>query len=268
MLFASDYGYEFPTEPIGSEIQRGISIYRQDRGYERLFQEDRKVIGWWFQGLHRRETEEAIWLSPRLVSRILGYLDAKEKWPEGERQRRWEAVSKLTSGTAMFAVRLSSFPKINLFDDSDVSPNSEGIGPLDWRLTLDGKLIPLASDANPLIPKSTRFPGTLQTDWSRLEAPLSVQNLATLLGRERVEVEGFPWYESCPLSQWIAPKFKSSKAFPLRYSGPYETQWFWVTADLRNGLRPIEQFELRILNERKERLAVFPLTHSAGMAIL
>src|SRR5689334_4109662 len=98
----------FPVEPIQIEVCRGEEVYRAGKGIERTLMEDRQAIGYWFDGRVRKDVEEAIWVSPTMVSRWLGYLQAKERWPKLELLNRWAALRDQLDGSLTFVVRLTA----------------------------------------------------------------------------------------------------------------------------------------------------------------
>jgi len=88
--------------------------------------------------------EIAVFLSPSLVSRRLGYLQAREGWTNDQLETRWQLARETLGGRLSFLVRVCSFPKIDLLEEA---PAENGpIGQLTPVLVVDGeKGFPLES---------------------------------------------------------------------------------------------------------------------------
>lgn len=102
---------EFPADPIASEMLRGEKVYYQHKGIDRTLMEDRVAVGKWFDGKVKRDTDQVIWLSPSMVSRWFGYLNAKEKWSRAELMTRWGAAVSALAGRMTFVAELFALPK-------------------------------------------------------------------------------------------------------------------------------------------------------------
>ena len=109
----------FGDFPIKHELLVGEALERDKKGIERTMLQDRVAIGRWFDGTRRVDDEEAIWLSPAMVSRWLGWRQSREGWPDEELNRRWCLAKARLDGKMTFIVRLSSFPKIDLWEGPD-----------------------------------------------------------------------------------------------------------------------------------------------------
>lgn len=113
----------FPSEPIATELARGEKVYYRQRGVDRVFMEDRATIGSWFNGSLKQNVDDVIWVSPSLVSRWLGYLNAKEKWSKTELQQRWDALSSALNGQMTFVAQVYALPKQSFFEITDDGPS-------------------------------------------------------------------------------------------------------------------------------------------------
>lgn len=246
----------FPPQPLERELARGVSLYATGKSVRHLFMEDRQSVGTWSDGLRKRDVEEVIWLSPALMSRWVGYLDALEKWPVGERQRRWEGIRAALDGSMSFAVRLSAFPKKDWHEgDYAARADESALSPLRFRLTLDGMTIPRRPDT-----LFTIVTGRYESpaNWDLRELEIGVCRLADRAARDRNALEQFPWHQLTPLAEWVTPEFEPrlDQAESIRL-GDYRSMWLWVEARLDPNLMPRNQFELRIFSARRERIATF-----------
>jgi hypothetical protein len=244
----------FPPQPIATQVQRGVQLYTAGKRLEFALEEDRKFVGSWFDGKRKRNVEEVIWISPELVSRWLGYLDAKEKWPAHEREMRWFELRNRLNQKLCFAVRLAAYPKIDFLEGEESEPAKlDALGPLRFSITLDGKTIPIRPQGDGPI---QRFSGA-PVDWPRETLDAFLHVIDERQSREAGPLEDFPWYQFAPVSHWLTPEFD---VLPPRHAprlGGYHSVWLWVEAPLPEPERIRSQFELRIFGPRRERIATF-----------
>lgn len=267
LVLAGFRPWEFPPDSIPFQVNRGVRAYVQGKGLDRLYAEDSVAIGSWSPGIGRIDIEEAIWLSPNLVSRWLGYLEAKEKWPVGEREARWDAIRGYLNGRAAIVVRLCAFPKKgNLLTDDEPADRS-ALSPLRWSVTLDGANAPLPKPKSLLDRNATQWNGA-GTEWTVLQCQTDVTSIGRRRSKSYSALLRQSWIQWTPLAPALTPEFESDFE-SFRYShGEYLAEWHWVVADFRDGMRPTEQYELRIFSSRRERVATFPIHFGAsGSAI-
>ncbi len=120
--------HEFPELPIQFEMERGTKVYRQKKGIERTLFEDRIALGRWFTGTSKIDTDQAIYFSPAMVSRWLGYLKAKEQFSDDELHRRWQSIRESFDGKFTFIVESFALPKqsdfFELTEGAEVKPET------------------------------------------------------------------------------------------------------------------------------------------------
>lgn len=251
-----------PAEPISAEFRRGVAVYAQGKGLERCWMEDRKVLGTWFDGVRRRDVEEAIWLSPSLLSRWMGYAAAREKWTDAEREARWDIARRIADQRLILLVRISSFPKVDpLAPEDEERPDLRDYETVRVLLTADGKDLPVRREFD--LGKLIGHRNPVARDWSVRPIECRWGTIVELRGRERSAVEGFPWYQLSPLIEAFAPSFPDPyPSGSLGLFGNYRSKWIWVEADLAGGPPARRQFELRVIGPTKERLAQYRLGNS------
>lgn len=217
------------------------------------------MIGTWFDGSAKRDVEEAIWISPRLLSRWIGYAGAREKWTLEERRVRWEMARRVAQEKAIVVVRIASYPKVDpLAPDEENRPDLRDFERLRILFTADGREIPVRQRWEGTAPfVQRRIP---PSDWDVQAVEAGAGPIADLRSRNRAEVERFPWHQLTPFVEAFSPTFPEE--FPPSwggYFGNYRAKWIWVEADFASRQWPRRQFEVRILSPRKERTAVFAI---------
>ncbi|HVL39825.1 MAG TPA: hypothetical protein VM328_10595, partial [Fimbriimonadaceae bacterium] len=199
----------FPPQPIQHEIERGIEVYRQGKGLERVLMEDRQIVGWWFNGKIKEGVEEVVWISPSLVSRWLGYLWAQEKWAGGELERRYGRLRARLRGQMWFMTRLSRLPKMDFLGEEE-PPRPMSFKPEPVRLLFTtGADLPSPSTSFRL--KVARRLGEPEPEFEPhegLRVALAPVGLAEISGREWGALKGFPWYLTTHLLQELWPEFE------------------------------------------------------------
>lgn len=248
--------FVFPAEPIPAEMARGSKLYYQGHGMERAYLEDRVAIGRWFDGKVKRDTDQILWLSPGFVSRCLGYLNAKEKWPKAELDRRWKEMTQWLDGKMTFVTELYALPK-----EPDFFDLTEGAG------------------SKPETALNVRFLVTYVTDKERddsqhIEAIFGKKNPQSPLEREEPTVAPlavFKGYDLGSIQRWqwfsldnafapIAGEFAKQK--PTAYDGVvgnYLRAVYVVQATPPEKPMPWNRFEVRIFAPGKEPVAKFKL---------
>lgn len=255
--------WEFPAEPLPSQVARGVKAYVEGRGLERTFLEDRKALGTWFDGKAKRDVEEVIWFTPGIVSRWLGYLEAKEKWPPGVLQGRWSRIREALNGNVVFVVRLSAFPKIDALEPSNVGPSSAiDLDEVRFLVTVGGAWLPrspikerwlgLASFA---VAFGKPKPGVLGPMF--LEP--KVTTIARLQSRERRPIERFAWAAELPFSRELSPEFAEGSEDVWLPLGDFHAGWYLLQLPAPDGMASFQDIQVRVFSPRKERIASFSL---------
>lgn len=255
-LLAIGVPLEFPLEPIQTELARGEKVYYAGKGVDRIMMEDRQIIGRWFDGQLRRDMDDVTWLSPNLLSRWLGYLNAKEKWSETELAQRWETLKESFNGTLSFVVQTYALPKQGFFDLTD-GAESKPRTALQVRFAVSW-LSEAGSGDN-------RHQETA-VGQKKKEAPLLLQdpfvsNLGIFRGYDLGSIDRWPWYALDQRFDPLAPEFGTRR--PTEYDGvvgDYVRAVYLVQAPVPEEGIPAKNLELRVFAEGKEPIARFDLT--------
>ncbi|MCH8978247.1 MAG: hypothetical protein IH945_03265 [Armatimonadetes bacterium] len=193
----------------------------------RVWRSDRQDIGWWSNGYEKKAVEHVTWLSPDLVSRWLGFLQAREYWPEEELLDRWDRIAAALGGSRTFVVELSAFPKLPTYE----------IG--DYRRTTPEEI------------DNVRF---VYTSGGRA-MPMPAVRLAARQSRRRSDLEGFAWWQLLEFGGDLTGEFEAAvPEWPLPL-GDYYRSWYLVSIEDPGD----DSFEVRVLSRRKERVARFVL---------
>ena len=233
-VFATFPALAFGPTPIRAEVLRGEAIERKGKGIERTLLDDRSVVGYWSDGWRKKGVEDAIWLSPPMVSRWLGYLQAREGWTDDELQSRWDRARQFLDGKMTFVVRLASLPKIDPLWDANGAPGDpreveevhpvltieRGVGLVGWHQTLD---------ATALVRSQAWTPG---------------------------EVLGVEWSKHGPLKEFLGDRFGDPA--PMDYpTGECVSVVWLVQGQAPQRLWGQSKVELRVVTPKKERRAEF-----------
>ncbi len=249
--------FQFPSEPIPSEMARGERVYYQRSGIERTLMEDRVAIGRWFDGRIKRDTDQIIWLSPRMVSRWLGYLNAKEKWPKAELYRRWSEMARVLDGKMTFVADIYALPKkedfLDLMEGAPTKPETA----LNIRFLVT-YLTDEERDDSQHVEALT---------WRReLKSPLEreeprVAPLAVFKGYDLDSVQRWPWSALDEAFTPLSPEFSPLK--PTVYDGvvgDHIRAIYVVQATIPDKPMPWDRFEVRVFAAGKEPVGKFKLS--------
>jgi hypothetical protein len=254
---------DFPSLPIAKEIDAGVCIYALGKGIDRLYLDDRRVVGLWFDGKVRQEADHVLWLSPSLISRWLGYLEAKEKWPDGELEGRWDALRAHLSGHMTFIVRLCSMPRIDPIEgEIDQKAQQEDSSDVRFLLTSSSPHKPSAATKDELlgfaIPRPVPPVGRRRVSGGiRLEP--DVVALSRVQSREVRQVLDEDWWLRAPFGKALTPEFSKPPCFDDYPLGDYFASTYLVRFPIPKEPFPANSFQLRIFSPRKERIADFSL---------
>lgn len=254
----------FPAHPIPKEMMVGAQVAkRRSASLQSLYMGDRANIGFWYDGMMSRDVEHAIWLSPALVSRILGFLERRELWEPGEAQRRWDALRWELEGRLTFVVELCAFKKVSMAEltpEIAADPNeilrvkfAVEIGentrrPLHIDLADQSKDRDIDASMSASAPLARLVNQTLETKATRLGA-WQVRDRKTLLR--------FRWWLSTPLGDLLTPQAESDPYDPLYPLGEYFGAWYLVQSVAPPGVYYSPRFKLKIHSSLKERVASF-----------
>lgn len=253
----------FPVAPISSELLRGEAVYLAGAPIEKTEIEDRQGIGSWFDGSHSREVEEAIWVSPGMVSRWLGYQRAKEKWTPVEQLDRWNAVRNELDGKLTFVVRLSSFAKQDPLEFGDTPPGTlAAVTDVKFAVTVSrpsrpgevGKLDarrfealyggPIARERNSQFASTYRIDSTATT--------LTVQE-----AYEWSDLVGLRWIDYVPFGVPLGGIPAGHD--PTILLGDNYVSLFLIQLPVPVGLRDVRELKVTVVSPNKQRVAEFSL---------
>lgn len=221
----------FPVRPIQADFQFGYeTAKRKSASLVSIALGDRQPIGSWFDGTLPRDVETVIWVSPRLVSRWLGFLARRELWDEGEAERRWESIRSGLEGKLTFIVELAALKKLSLLELTPEVP------------------------ADPLEIRRLKFSlsGNNQT------FPLRVESLGEWQVRDRKKLQDFKWYRHVPFAKALIPEFEAEPDPPLFPMGDFFGAWYVVDGFATPELQRCPTLTLTILSPTKERKATYP----------
>lgn len=249
----------FPDAPLTSELQKGAVVFAQGKGIDRIFQDDRKAFGTWFDGKLRRDVDEVLRLSPALMSRWLGYLSAKEKWPPEELAARWVKIKNELEGNHWFVVRLSAFPKLDLFDGSPSdSVNSSTLDNVRFQITLNGRKLPRSQTFDPyfgFVPTFAKAPEKLD---GVIYANTRVQQGPTVQVRHWKEIEALTWLEPTNLGYYLLPEFYERKLADGLPLGDYHARWYLLSTH-SDDEKPSQTIEVWIFRPKKQSMVSWDL---------
>lgn len=254
----------FPPEPLEHEVARGIEVYRKAKGIDRVLMEDRQIVGWWFDGRVKKGIEDVIRISPEMLSRWLGYLGAREKWPPSEIQTRWEKLRHHLEGKLAFVVRLASYPKQDPFGGLS-EPSKEARDEcfqVRFLLTTDGRYLP----------DQVRNPAPVSVRLAPLPVPPEggpgpqywqphVRLAASKQGRDRAEVALDDWFRHLEIGKWLQPEFgvaPGETGYRLQIGDNFSAL-YWLETAAKAEVGEAKTLEVRVFSARKERVATFKL---------
>ena len=230
----------FPGAPLADQVALGREIARTEprlkladlfgaseprASFDRVWGEEKRTVGWWSNGSWKQPVEHVVWLSPALLSRWLGFLEAREYWELGELAARWAAIAAEFGDRRLFVVQLTAYPKLPTFGIGDVE-----------RTT-------------PEEIENVRFVYSAGVKSQRMDAV----RIAQWQSRERGELQGFPWWQHVSFGRALTGEFERDPVDePLPLGDNYRA-WYLVSV---SGVEDA-QFEVRVLSRRKERVASF-----------
>ena len=114
----------FGEAPIAAEFTEGQKIFAKKKGIDRTEKDARIVIGKWFDGDRLQPVEEAVFVTPGLLSRWLGYQQASGTSPEDVKSS-WLKCSSQFSNKVVTLIRLARLCTVDMVDgdvDSSAKP--------------------------------------------------------------------------------------------------------------------------------------------------
>lgn len=187
-----------------------------------------KTIGTWTNGSSKQSVEHATWISPELVSRWLGFNEAREFWDQDVLQTKWLMARHKISGSLNFVVELSAFPKLPFQGTGEYQkPRFDSYDNVRFVLTNDGR------------------------HWN-----MNSRVIRQMQGRQKADIEHWPWWLETPIGACLATEHDTLPDAPLPF-GDFNRTYYWVEIPIPNEIG--ETFELRVLSKGKERVAKFSL---------
>lgn len=244
----------FPATPLPYEVRVGAAVCRAGKGLDRVALDDRQVIGLWFDGRIRRDVEDVVWVSPAYVSRCLGYLQEKERWFDGEVQRRWTALRPVLDGRLTLVARLSAFPR---WVDPDYGlpgkGNPEQVENTRWLWTAG----PMTTRPSPKISvaKAMRDGGVRPA--MQVEPEVTLLRRSTSRSPQALQAVGL--IDVVPFGAPLQPEFWRPSGDNGLSLGQYHAAWYLIQLPVPSDLRAHSGFELHVFTPGKERVARFEL---------
>lgn len=106
---------KFGEAPIPAEFEEGRKVFHRKKGIDRTEKDARIVIGKWFDGDRVQIVEEAVFLTPGLLSRWIGYQDASGM-PKEVTDNRWKQCSNQFSDKNLALIRLARLGTVDPHD--------------------------------------------------------------------------------------------------------------------------------------------------------
>lgn len=253
----------FGPEPLADQVAEGKKLYAKGKGIERTLRDGRSVIGVWFDGRIRDDVESMVWVSPRMASRWLGYLEAKEKWSKSEMLTRWAEIRAQVNGKLCFIVRLSAMPHLvgTEMESSGKPADTDILNPA-FRLT---------SGPGYALPPQRKLAGLINLDElpgypSELApvdplpepvAPVDLRLLARWQSRERSKLDAYEWYQGTPFEPLFmahGQELVKDEGYGL---GEYGSAWYWVSFDPTQLQSVAGGLDVWIVTANKERIGRF-----------
>ncbi|MBS1700972.1 MAG: hypothetical protein JST12_04870 [Armatimonadetes bacterium] len=129
----------FGTAPIPTEFAEGQKVFHRKKGIDRTTGDAGVKIGEWFDGDRKQVVEEAIFLTPGLLSRWLGYQAASGTADE-EIQNSWKACTDQLQDQSLAFIRLSRLGTVDPVDGNvEDTANIEALNTVRFDIRQDGK---------------------------------------------------------------------------------------------------------------------------------
>lgn len=254
----------YATSPIAAEMEVGRQIAgRRTASLMSCALGDRVTIGKWYDGMMSRDVEHALWLSPRFVSRVLGFLERREMWAPGEAQHRWDLLRPRFEGKLVFVVELCALKKVSMADlTPEVPATTRDIDRVTFKVEInEGARKPMnidIADQNRERDRSASLEPFAPTAALRHQfVPTRAVRLAQWQVRDRKTLLRYRWWLDAPLDDLFTPADESQRYDPIYPLGEYYGAWYWVESDAAPGTRFSQRFKLLTESPSKVRVADF-----------
>ncbi len=191
----------FPNHPIESELKIGRHCCSKKKNITDLYFYDIQN----FSNLKDRQDEpqymKCLWLSPRLLSRWLGYLQDSEHLSEDEILHRWNILKDYFDKNLVFIIQNVSFPfKAQYSGQKNLPADSNLFDKLKYDIHFGKKK---------LTPEVT-----ILTDWKL---------------RDKKLIDSYRWWLYVPFSKQITPASMNEKVEPMYMLGSNLVRWDMLT---------------------------------------
>lgn len=253
-LLGSASPFAFGEEPDAAAFREGVDLWRAGKGIERTLGPERAVLAVWFDGRIRQAADVAVWVSPKLVSRRLGYLSASRRMTAEQVLSAWREAADRLDGRLAFAVRLCALRRRGW--DGEEGPPADGTALRSalWLLT-SGPGLPerhRQPDALPWEPTGPpAYRSAPSAEWPFQTEARPAEPLWMGAFREARDALALDPLAVCPASLGQA---RAGCPSPL---GGNFVALFWLEAPTEGLRLHPEGFELRLLVGGRERVAAF-----------
>ena len=114
----------FAEKPISAELEAGAKLAAKGKGIDRALGLNRVVFGSWFNGERMLNVEQAVIMTPGLLSRWLGHQQATG---EKATQTLWDRFAAQSKGKTLVFVRLASLNTLDLTDGDESETGNPGL---------------------------------------------------------------------------------------------------------------------------------------------
>ncbi len=198
---------DFPISPINAELKIGNYFAEKDYLIQDLYFFDKVNFSNRLDRPGEHKYMEMIWISPRLLSRWLGYIQRKENLSDLELKHRWNMLSEYCESKLLFVVQNVSFPyKAKM--SFDINRPADSL--LNKKLTY-----------SLLYNKETLRP--------------VVKDLEAWKFRKEERMSDFQWWLYQPFSLAISPKNMSEKKQPMFQLGDKYVWWSLLEFDVKGS---------------------------------
>lgn len=214
------------SEPIldAVEFDRGVASARRGYDLSKTLEDMRHGLGRWHDGKQFRTTEVAVALTPKVVSRWIGWLQTTCGWGEHHVQQAWSDYLSNRKNGLIILVRLTAFPKESFLDLTEQTP-------------------PDPTDLDSL---------SFEAEQSRVTVPIDLGINVSIRRPQPEEVLGDRWLQLA-LPTILRPPYDSKFRYPL---GDYHARYLQLVAETTSAAGTID---VRISNKRRPRTARFRL---------
>jgi hypothetical protein len=253
LLASSASPWVFGPEPDPIAFREGIDVWRAGKGIDRTYGGERAILSRWFDGRVRRASDLCIWVSPKLVSRRLGYLSVSQRWTMEEVQRRWRLAREELDGHLCFALRLCVLPRRGWDGEETDTGDARALETILWVFTSGPGTVERRPKWGEPPWEPSGLPSYLDTPaaaWPFQTTPQMISPVWMASFREpglALQVD--------PLA--AGPSWMEAQPLPRSLLGRSHIALYWLRVPVdRLRIHP-EGFELRVLVSGRERVGAW-----------